>query len=215
VSRSKAAATEPTGTSDERSFVQVEPRGQRAEEILDTACQLMAERGFDGVGMRAIAEAVGIREASLYNHFRSKEEMLYEICLRVSKHYNDTRIPLMRGSRPFVERLEELVRSHIVVTWADRFYVLVLRRDSRRLSKELAAEIDAYRREYQRQFQRFLTAGVESGDFHCSDPKLASIALLSMLNDVFAWFKDGGKLSVEEMAERHVALVNEFLGISP
>lgn len=165
--------------------------------------------------MRAIAEAAGMQGASLYNHFRSKEEMLYEICLRVSKHYNDTRIPLMRGSGSFVERLEELVRSHIVVTWTDRFYVLVLRRDSRRLSKRRAAEIDGYRREYQRQFHRFLVAGVKSGDFRCADPKLASIALLSMLNDVFAWFKEGGKLSVEQMAERHVALVEEFLGVQP
>lgn len=215
MSRSTTSSKEPSQAGEDRSFGHAKARGPRAEEILDVACELIAESGFDGVGMRAIAEAAGMQGASLYNHFRSKEEMLYEICLRVSKHYNDTRIPLMRKSGSFVERLEELVRSHIVVTWTDRFYVLVLRRDSRRLSTRRAAEIDGYRREYQRQFHRFLVAGVKSGEFRCADPKLASIALLSMLNDVFAWFKEGGKLSVEQMAERQVALVKEFLGVRP
>lgn len=45
-------------------------------EILDAALGLFAQHGFHGTGMRQIARAVGINEASLYHYFPSKEQLL-------------------------------------------------------------------------------------------------------------------------------------------
>jgi len=46
------------------------------EKILDAAIDLIAKEGFDAVSVREIAKAVGIRDSSIYNHFRSKDEIL-------------------------------------------------------------------------------------------------------------------------------------------
>jgi len=46
------------------------------EKILDAAIDLIAKEGFDAVSVRDIAKAVGIRDSSIYNHFRSKDEIL-------------------------------------------------------------------------------------------------------------------------------------------
>lgn len=47
------------------------------EEILDAAAGLFVDRGFEGTSTREIAEAVGIRQASVYYHFPSgKDEIL-------------------------------------------------------------------------------------------------------------------------------------------
>jgi AcrR family transcriptional regulator len=46
------------------------------ERILNAAIQLFAQKGFDGVSVRQIAKQTGIHESSLYNHFRSKDEIL-------------------------------------------------------------------------------------------------------------------------------------------
>ncbi len=46
------------------------------ERIFDVALDLFAQKGFDAVSMREIAEAVGIRKASLYSHFSSKDDLL-------------------------------------------------------------------------------------------------------------------------------------------
>lgn len=46
------------------------------ERILTAAAALCRSRGLDAVSIRDIAREVGIREASLYNHFRSKDELL-------------------------------------------------------------------------------------------------------------------------------------------
>jgi len=49
------------------------------EKILDTAIELFAQKGFYAVSIREITRIVGIKESSLYNHFRSKEQLLEKI----------------------------------------------------------------------------------------------------------------------------------------
>ncbi|MET8520831.1 helix-turn-helix domain-containing protein [Nocardioides sp. NPDC004968] len=69
----------------------LEPR----EEILDIAAGLFVDRGFAATSTRDIAEAVGIRQASIYYHFPSgKEEILGEL--------------LQRSIRPTLDRIEKI-----------------------------------------------------------------------------------------------------------
>jgi AcrR family transcriptional regulator len=49
------------------------------EEILDAAAELFTSRGYAATSTRMIADAVGVRQASLYYHFASKEELLEEL----------------------------------------------------------------------------------------------------------------------------------------
>jgi AcrR family transcriptional regulator len=51
------------------------PPGQTAGAILDAAEALFAERGYEGTALRDVAEAVGVRAPSLYNHFPSKDSL--------------------------------------------------------------------------------------------------------------------------------------------
>ncbi len=46
------------------------------ERILDAAIDLVSRKGFDAMSIREIAREVGIRESSIYNHFKSKDEIL-------------------------------------------------------------------------------------------------------------------------------------------
>lgn len=48
----------------------------RRTEILDRALALFARHGYAGTGMRAIAQASGIREATLYHYFPTKEALM-------------------------------------------------------------------------------------------------------------------------------------------
>ena len=53
-------------------------KGTRAR-ILDVSIDLFAQKGFDAVSVQEIADAVGIRKASLYYHFSSKDQILRSI----------------------------------------------------------------------------------------------------------------------------------------
>jgi AcrR family transcriptional regulator len=59
------------------------PKASTAERILDEAEAIFAERGYDATSLSDIAERVGIRTPSLYNHFKSKEELWIAVLERL------------------------------------------------------------------------------------------------------------------------------------
>jgi AcrR family transcriptional regulator len=69
------------------------------EEILDVAAQLFSEQGYAGTSTRAIAMAVGIKQASLYYHFANKEQILIELL-------ETTVIPSLEAAAALADRAE-------------------------------------------------------------------------------------------------------------
>lgn len=58
-----------------------EPQGRR-DEIVEAATRLFARNGFDAVSIDDIGSAVGIAGPSIYNHFASKHDLLYDALAR-------------------------------------------------------------------------------------------------------------------------------------
>ncbi len=56
-----------------------DPDRSPRDEILEAAAELFAEFGYAGTSTRAIAERVGVRQASLYHHFSGKDEILLDL----------------------------------------------------------------------------------------------------------------------------------------
>ena len=53
------------------------------ERILDIALELFTEQGYEKTSLRQIAERLGFSKAAIYYHFASKEDILFELHLRV------------------------------------------------------------------------------------------------------------------------------------
>lgn len=89
------------------------------EKIVETALDLFSQRGYDGVSVRDIARAVGIRESSLYNHFPGKRaifDAIVDLCLRQSeRYYQENALPFRPGDdvSPFrgagLDALQDLI----------------------------------------------------------------------------------------------------------
>src|SRR5690606_2084818 len=125
----------------------------RPEEIVSAAAEFFAREGYANVGMRDVAEAVGIRGASLYHHFASKEEILYAICLTVTKEPNELSLPLLDAAGTPAQRLAALIRAHLEHLIQRRVEHLVALHDINSLTPEHRAIIDDMRCYYQRQFR--------------------------------------------------------------
>lgn len=69
--------------------------------ILDISADLFAKNGYDGVSMRQIAENAGIKESSLYNHFKSKADILENLF--------DEFITLVPRTRPSDEEIDRML----------------------------------------------------------------------------------------------------------
>ncbi|MFZ2538232.1 MAG: TetR/AcrR family transcriptional regulator, partial [Oscillospiraceae bacterium] len=59
-------------------------------KIIFKSLNLFSQQGYEGVSMRDIAAAVGIKGASIYNHFKGKEDIFNAIIKEMSKRYENT-----------------------------------------------------------------------------------------------------------------------------
>lgn len=62
-------------------------RGNTKQEILEAALDRFSTQGFEATSISQIAEAVGIRKASLYSHFAGKQEILDSLLQTVLEQY--------------------------------------------------------------------------------------------------------------------------------
>lgn len=74
---------------------------ETTRQILDIAADLFARNGYDGVSVRQIAENAGIKESSLYNHFKSKADILETLF--------DEFIKLVPQTRPSDEETDKML----------------------------------------------------------------------------------------------------------
>jgi AcrR family transcriptional regulator len=65
--------------TENKDKINVKGEKKTKKRIFDVAINLFAQKGFDATSMREIAEAVGIKKASMYSHFKSKDEILEKI----------------------------------------------------------------------------------------------------------------------------------------
>lgn len=145
--------------------------------------------------MREIAEAVGIKGASLYNHFASKEEILHAIALRMTRDWDERHLPVLDTEGTPDQRLAALVRAHVLSLAEHRVEHLVSLRELSALTDEHRAQVVDYRRYYQRRVRDVIAAGVRAGTFDVEDPTRAAIAVLDMLNGIVWWLRDDHDLA--------------------
>ncbi len=86
---------------------------RRAEEIIDAAAAVFAERGYHGASTQDVADRLGMRQASLYYYFPSKEAALEEVCLRSVGDFVERAQTIAAGPGRAIDKLAALIRSHL------------------------------------------------------------------------------------------------------
>jgi AcrR family transcriptional regulator len=189
------------------------PRVHRADEIRQAALELFARDGYDAASMRDLADAVGIRAASLYNHFGSKEDILWDLMQRAFEDLEagwaqaelTARTPDGRPGSPG-ERLRAFYAAHVRYHALNRHRADLLNRQLHGLRPERYRACVALRDHYQAHLTRIVTDGVRSGEFAVPDVRLATFALLEMGMAVATWYRVGGAMDVDELCRRYVEM---------
>jgi len=89
------------------------------EKILDAAEVLFAQRGFSGVGMREVAEAVGLSKSSLFHHFRSKVELYAAVAGRILSMFEQRTVQVLGGPGDAFVRFDRWLDA-MIETLAER-----------------------------------------------------------------------------------------------
>ena len=88
-----------------------------ADDILSRAATLFSERGYHAVGIRDLAEAVGLSTSTLYHYYATKQDILFAIISRFLKEFTARLVAGLRdASVPPRQRLEQAVTEHVQLT---------------------------------------------------------------------------------------------------
>lgn len=195
-------------------------RGPMAEKIVEAAVDLFYRQGYPQTTVRQITSACGITPGALYNHFASKEELLWEV-VRETHEMSErvAREALERAGDDPVDQLRELARAMTVMHSTHRLPAIVSRNEARRLPQAQARQALDSQRWMRRTFERTLEAGVRSGAFRISlpDGSPASVpviakGILDLCVHCGLWFRPDGPLDTDQLAETYVVLVLQMVG---
>jgi AcrR family transcriptional regulator len=196
-------------TADE-SFASVTP--DAARRLLLGAVEAFAERGFHATTTRDIASRAGMSPAALYIHYRTKEELLYQI----SRVGHERSVAILAEAAAVdgsvADRLDYAVRTF--VRWHAEYHTTarVVQYELSALGPEHYHEIVALRRRTEEVLRGLLADGVAGGEFAVPDVRGTAVAVLSLCIDVARWFRPGGPRTPEEIGALYAGLVLRMVG---
>jgi len=187
------------------------PRWERRyREVLDAAATVFAEKGYAGASTRDIAERLGVRQASLYYYFPSKERALGAICELGVKDFIANLQAIMAQTLPAERKLREAIANHLAPLRAhpDADYVCVFLRHRHELPDGLRHAVAGLARTYQDLIERLFREGIATGAFRANlDPKLATLALLGLCNSVITNRGVPRSATIDAMIDEYTRIV--------
>jgi AcrR family transcriptional regulator len=163
---------------------------RRKPEIIEAAARVFAERGFHGTTTQDIADVLGIRQASLYYYFPSKEAAFEQVCLKGVEDFFEAAKLIADSDAGARERLSLLINSHLSPL-ADRGdFVKVFLNERQHLPTESRRRVGRWSRGVERLFESVIKDGVAHGEFRSDlNPRLATLAILGMCNAAASWYR--------------------------
>lgn len=171
----------------------------KRELILAEAAKLFKDRGYSGTSMRDLAGQVGMEAASMYNHIKSKDELLETICFRISNTYISQLAEIERTGTSYGEKIKSLVRLHIRLMVEDGAAVSVANHDWKYLPEPRLTEFKQARKNYEKGFAALIEAGIAAGEFRPVNASVALFTVLSAVRWVELWYRPGRGLSAQEL----------------
>lgn len=188
---------------------------RRAPEIIEAAARVFAERGFHGATTQDIADVLGIRQASLYYYFSSKEAALELVCLKGVEGFFEAARTIAAHPETARQRLSLLIHSHLSPLLDRGNFVKVFLNERQHLPAESRRRIGRWSRGLERIFEDVIKEGIAAGEFRADlDARLATLAVLGMCNAAPSWYGKENK-SVPAIGAAFARLVVEGLARPP
>jgi AcrR family transcriptional regulator len=182
------------------------------KKILEAAAQIFGQKGFHATSMNDIARSVNLQKASLYHHVESKQEILLSLLDQALDILIGRMSEVIAKPIPTDEKLRLAMRTYLLTLTEQRDLAAILLLEHRSLNPELHARHVPRRDRFEQLWRDLLASGIAEGKFDFPDVKLATRALLGVMNWVVTWYQADGPLSVYEISDQYADIIlNGFL----
>lgn len=183
---------------------------RRCREVLGVAATVFAEKGYAGASTRDIAERLGVRQASLYYYFQSKEAALATICELGVKDFIGNLHNIIGETMTARDKLRAAIANHLspLRSNPEADYIRVFLRHRHELPDGSRQSIAALARTYQGLIEQLFLEGIASGQLRADlDPKLATLALLGLCNAVISNRALPRSSSINDIIDEYARLI--------
>lgn len=222
VSRRPSSAREGTLAEPAGSMTSAAPaagrqrmRGaDRRQQIEEVAARLFAERGVDGTSMQDIAAATGIRKASLYYFYASKEDLIVGLLRKALQLPQQRFEAIIAAEGSTLQTLEQLIAA--LVNSYDELLPLMTfftRTDlASSLAEEPRREIKRLQRRFEATWEGVIKTGIAAGELRADlDHKLVAFGIIGMINWMYKWYRPDGRKPAGEIARTFSAMICDGL----
>ncbi len=180
------------------------------DAVLDVAVATFNERGYEATSISALAERLGTSKSALYYHVSGKEELLQRA---LDRALNELDAVLDAAGSPggdAADRLEIALRGAVRVLVAELPYVTLLLRV--RGNTEIERDALRRRRDFDHRVSELVHAAQAEGSLRADlDAGTTSRLLFGMINSIVEWYRPGGPLDAEALADATVSVALDGL----
>lgn len=187
----------------------------KRERIISTAVELFHNNGLSKTTLEAVAKKMNVTKPFIYSHFKSKDDLLAEICSRGIRSSLEVlnRVALSEGSA--TEKFRAMAHDFMLAVIENQGHIAIYTREEKHLSKESYDAINQMRREFDRKICALLNEGIATGEFVVDDVQLTSLAIGGIISWSYVWYRQDGRLTANETAERVADLVLAMIQAKP
>lgn len=177
------------------------------DHILEAAAQIFSEKGYHATSMQDIAEAVRLQKASLYHHVASKQEILFDLLEIALDLLIEQQEAVMALPQPPEVKLRHAISAYIKILTDHQALSAVLLLEYRSLEPALRLRHINKRDRYEALWRSLIQEGKTAGVFDAIDTAFAARALLGEMNWTITWYKAGGSLTAQQIADKYSDLL--------
>ncbi|MEA2447325.1 MAG: hypothetical protein QOK47_962 [Actinomycetota bacterium] len=184
-----------------------------SKRIQDEALKLFFERGFKSTTMREIALACGLTPGALYNHYSSKEELLGSMLVEIHREMESRLSEAIESAASDPkDQLRAFARAHGLMHTLYMIEARVGNREIGSVNGDMGAEVVRIRQWATGLLRDILERGRANGDFDVPNVAAVSNLILTMGMAIANWYRTGGELTREDMADLHADMVMRMVG---
>lgn len=179
----------------------------RKTEIINVAARLFKEKGYSAVTMRDIAQAMDIKAASLYNHIKSKQEILVLIIIEIAEEFTNVMNEIVASDNSTLKKIEKVIELHIDITLRNPDALACLNNDWMHLTNPELAHFIKMREDYEENFKAIVINGVQQGEINSLNTDVIIFSILSSLRTFYIWHHKTKHLSADSVKHNMISVL--------
>lgn len=185
---------------------QVKLKGELAalkhRRIVDAARDLFHAQGYNATSFDVLARKLGVTKPLIYGAFKSKGDVLYEICSTLFATVLEIVGEAKREEGSSGRKLRKLIVGLTLLMCRARQDMAIYLSEETMLRPHERSGIGRLRNTIHVMIVDLVTHGQATGEFRTADPRLAALAVTGMVTWVYNWYRPDGRLSPDEIAAR-------------